>query len=86
MLRRVFAAVVVLAAGCASGNGEQTDPCERALLRLVDECDYEIEGLEDLKLNCNGASACVAGCLENSPCADIAGNNREFSDCTAACE
>jgi len=86
MLRLLFAVIVVLSVGCASGNGEQIDPCERALQRLVDECDYTIEGAEDLKLNCTGASACVAVCLESSPCADIAANDGEFSDCAADCQ
>lgn len=85
MLKRVFALGMVACIGCASGNGEQTDPCERALQRLVDDCGYEVEGIEELELHCTGESACVADCLESSPCSDIDNNKGEFADCTDHC-
>jgi hypothetical protein len=82
MLRWIFALGLVFVCGCASGNG--VDPCERALQRLVDDCNDEIN-VDSLDLHCTGQAACVAGCLETSPCADIGTNSGEFYDCTAAC-
>ncbi len=92
MLRRVFGvlafAVVAasICASCAGGNGQQVDPCKRALERLVDECGYKADGLDTLDTHCTGQSACLAVCLETSPCEDIAKNNGEFADCTAGCQ
>jgi len=91
MLHRFLAGttlVVSLAAiapACAGGS-QGVDPCKRALQRLVDECGYTVSGLDALETHCTGQSACVASCLEESPCADIAKGNGEFSDCTAACQ
>ena len=92
MLRRLFGALVIgsavaaMSGACAGGNGAQVDPCKRALERLVDECGYEADGIEGLDTHCTGQSACIAGCLETSPCEDISKNNGEFSDCTAGCQ
>lgn len=91
MLRRHFAAAALLLAAatigsaCAGGNGQQVDPCKRALERLVDDCGYQASGIEGLDTHCTGQSACIAGCLETSPCEDINHNNGEFADCTAGC-
>ncbi|MBK8258318.1 MAG: hypothetical protein IPK82_37325 [Polyangiaceae bacterium] len=67
---------------CASGGRE--DPCERAIERLVAECGYDATVSGDL--NCTGQSACIAICLEQSPCEDIAANDGEFAACVAKCE
>lgn len=90
MLRRSFAiaALVVIASigsACAGGNGEQVDPCKRALERLAEDCGYQVSGLDTVDTHCTGQSACVAACLETSPCDDINHNDGEFADCTAAC-
>lgn len=85
MLRWFLVMLVAMTAACANGNGQQVDPCERALQRLVDECGFEAE-VQGTELHCTGQSACVAVCLEASPCEDIAHNNGEFSDCLADCQ
>ncbi|MEZ4297851.1 MAG: hypothetical protein R3B70_23040 [Polyangiaceae bacterium] len=79
------AAIVVLPVGCARGNGEQIDPCERAIDRLVEECGYDVS-VDGVELNCTGESACVAVCLEKSPCEDVAAGDGELADCTADCK
>ncbi len=61
------------------------DPCERALVRLVNECEFQIEGVGELELNCDGAAECVARCLEQSQCEEIAAGTGEFATCYAAC-
>ncbi len=81
----VLAALGLLLAACAQSNAPE-DPCERALQRLVNQCGFEIEGIEDLELSCEGASACVATCLQQSPCEDIAAGDGEFAECVAVCE
>jgi len=72
-------------AGCAEGNSAQEDPCKRALQRLVDECNFTIDGIDSLETYCTGQSACVATCLQESPCADIRSTSGEFKDCINSC-
>ncbi len=91
MLHRFLAtaALAVTAAAIApacAGGSQAPDPCKRALQRLVDECGYTISGLDTVDTHCSGQSACVAACLEESPCADVMHGNGEFADCTAACQ
>ena len=80
-----MALFATMIAGCATGNGEQVDPCVRALTKLVDECGYDAE-VQGTNLHCTGQSACVAVCLELSPCEDIANNDGAFSDCMDDCQ
>jgi hypothetical protein len=80
-----LAALAVFAAGCAQSNAPE-DPCERALQRLVNQCGFEIENVDDLELHCDGASACVATCLEKSPCEDVKSQSGEFADCIDGCQ
>jgi hypothetical protein len=84
MLRRLSGVLGLALLVAACGNG-RVDPCKRALQRLVDDCNYTISNLDSVSTNCSGQSACVAGCLENSPCADIAANDGEFATCVNAC-
>lgn len=74
-----------MAVGCAKGNGEQVDPCVRAIERIVDECGFEAN-VSGTEIHCTGQSACLAICLEQSPCDDIANNSGQFSDCVADCQ
>jgi hypothetical protein len=72
--------------GCAEGNGAQQDPCKLALQRLVDECNYTIDGLDMVETHCTGQSACVAICIEESPCEDVRSTSGEFYECVQACQ
>jgi hypothetical protein len=83
---RWFLAVLAAAttAACATGNGQQVDPCVRAIERLVDECGFEAE-IEGTDIHCSGQSACFAVCLERSPCDDIAAQDGQFADCVEDC-
>jgi hypothetical protein len=78
-------ALVPLVSGCANGS-EHVDPCKRAFARLVEECDYEVEGTEGVDFNCTGSTACLAICLEESPCEDVRAQDGEFAACAAGCE
>jgi len=77
-------AITAIVASCANGN--KSDPCKQALQRLVDDCGYSISGLDSLQTNCTGQAACVAKCLEESPCDDISQNSGEFATCVSACK
>lgn len=85
MLRWFFTALMVIPlTACARGNGQQIDPCERAVTRLVDECGFDAE-VQGGELHCTGQSACIAVCLEQSPCEDISHNDGQYADCIASC-
>jgi hypothetical protein len=87
MLRSLFlVAGLVLGIGCATGNGPQVDPCKRAFERLDRECGFKVDGVDALELHCTGQSACVAACLEESPCSDIRHGGGEYADCMNECE
>ena len=79
-----MALVTLTMTACARGNGEQVDPCERAVTRLVEECGFDAE-VQGTELHCTGQSACIAVCLEQAPCEDIANSNGAFSDCLDDC-
>ena len=79
------AALGLFGGACAQGNAPD-DPCERALQRLVNQCGFEIENVEEIDLHCEGASACVAMCLEQSPCEDVKSQSGEFADCVNGCQ
>jgi hypothetical protein len=70
---------------CATGNGQQVDPCVRAIQRLVDDCGFDAQ-VDGTEIHCSGQSACVAVCLEVSPCEDISNSDGQFSDCVADCQ
>lgn len=80
-----MALAALMTAACASGNGPQVDPCVRALDRLVDECGFDAN-IQGTDIHCTGQSACVAVCLEQSPCEDIANNDGDFADCLDDCQ
>lgn len=88
MLRRLLlVAGVILGIGCAMGNGSQVDPCKRAFDRLEDECGFTVtvEG-PMMDFHCTGQSACLAACLEESPCSEIRHGSGEYAACVSDCQ
>lgn len=75
---------VIVIAGC--NDCGDAEPCERAIERLVNECNYEVEVEGSGALCCMGEEACIAGCWETSPCDDIRNDRGEYAACVATCQ
>lgn len=74
-------------AGCAMSEPAPDDPCAKAIDRLTNECNFEVNGADaGAQLNCTGSAGCAADCLTTSPCDDIKANGPVFSACIKACE